>query len=52
MAKNEYEKFDAIYEAVKLNNKESAINLTKEMLENQTDKNRIKNLEKLLNNLI
>ncbi len=37
-----------IFEAVKLNNKESAINLTRELIKNQTDQNRIKSLEKLI----
>lgn len=41
-----------IFEAIKLNNKESAIYLTKELIKNQTDENRISSLEQIINSLL
>ena len=47
----EFSMLNDIYEAIKSNNTESAIHLTKELMKTQTDESRIKSLQEFISNL-
>lgn len=47
----DYSMLNEIYEAIRLNDTESAVNLTNELIKLQTDESRVKYLQEFISNL-